>query len=86
MPVVVVGTRNPKKLEEIREILGDLPIELRDLTQYPDAPAVVEEFKNIGHPYALFGKPSRPFNFAAQVGQAVEQALERHDFEKKLTR
>jgi XTP/dITP diphosphohydrolase len=42
-PVLVVGTRNRKKLEEIREILGDLGLELRDLTQYPEAPEVVED-------------------------------------------
>ena len=42
-PVLVVGTRNPKKREEILEILGDCGVELRDLTQYPDAPEVVED-------------------------------------------
>src|SRR5262245_643128 len=40
--LLVVGTRNPKKREEIREILGDLGVELRDLTSWPDAPEVVE--------------------------------------------
>src|SRR3954451_19684687 len=43
MPVLVVGTRNRKKLEEIREILGGLGMELRDLGGYPDAPEVVED-------------------------------------------
>ena len=38
----VVGTRNDKKREEIREILGDLDVELRDLTSWPDVPEVVE--------------------------------------------
>jgi XTP/dITP diphosphohydrolase len=42
-PLLVVGTRNVKKLQEIREILGDLGVELRDLTSYPDAPDVVED-------------------------------------------
>jgi XTP/dITP diphosphohydrolase len=42
-PVLVVGTRNPRKREEILEILGDLCLELRDLTAYPDAPDVVED-------------------------------------------
>src|SRR5262245_5329219 len=41
--VLVVGTRNPKKREEILEILGDLGLELRDLTSYPDTPEVVED-------------------------------------------
>src|SRR2546423_1484375 len=41
--LLVVGTRNPKKREEILEILGDLPIEVRDLTARPDAPEVVED-------------------------------------------
>jgi XTP/dITP diphosphohydrolase len=42
-PVLVVGTRNPKKREEILEILGGLGVELRDLTSRPDAPDVVED-------------------------------------------
>jgi XTP/dITP diphosphohydrolase len=42
-PLLVVGTRNRKKLEEIVEILGDLGIELRDLSAYPGAPEVVED-------------------------------------------
>jgi XTP/dITP diphosphohydrolase len=41
--LLVVGTRNPKKREEILEILGDPPIEVRDLTAWPDAPEVVED-------------------------------------------
>jgi XTP/dITP diphosphohydrolase len=40
---LVIGTRNPKKLEEIRELLADLPIELSDLTNYPAAPEVNED-------------------------------------------
>ncbi len=43
MPVLVVGTRNAKKRREILEILADLPIDVRDLTAYPDAPEVVED-------------------------------------------
>jgi XTP/dITP diphosphohydrolase len=42
-PVLVVGTRNRKKLEEIREIFQDLPLDLRDLTGWPDLPEVVED-------------------------------------------
>jgi XTP/dITP diphosphohydrolase len=41
--VLVVGTRNVKKRGEILEILGDLPLEVRDLTSWPDAPEVVED-------------------------------------------
>jgi XTP/dITP diphosphohydrolase len=40
--LVVVGTRNPKKCEEIFEILGDLGLEFTDLTRWPDAPEVIE--------------------------------------------
>src|SRR2546430_17593947 len=43
MPLLVVGTRNPKKRLELLEILGGTGIELRDLTAYPDAPEVVED-------------------------------------------
>src|SRR5262245_2303781 len=42
-PVLVLGTRNRKKGQEIFEILGDLGLELRDLTHFPDAPEVVED-------------------------------------------
>src|SRR5262249_51864252 len=42
-PLLVVGTRNPKKRLELLEILGDAGVELRDLTAYPDAPEVVED-------------------------------------------
>src|SRR5438128_11698185 len=41
--ILVVGTRNPKKRGEILEILGDLPIEVRDLSAWPDAPEVIED-------------------------------------------
>jgi XTP/dITP diphosphohydrolase len=42
-PVLVIGSRNRKKREEIVEILGDLGLELRDLTSWPDAPEVIED-------------------------------------------
>src|SRR5262245_4373129 len=43
MGVLVVGTRNPKKREEVGEILGGLGLELRDLTAYPGALEVEED-------------------------------------------
>jgi XTP/dITP diphosphohydrolase len=43
MPLLVVGSRNPKKRVEISEILGDLGVDLRDLSSWPDAPEVVED-------------------------------------------
>lgn len=42
-PLLVVGTRNPKKGAEILEILGDLSLDLRDLTSWPNVPEVVED-------------------------------------------
>ncbi len=42
-PVLVVGTRNVKKREEIVDLLGDLGWEVRDLTGWPDAPEVEED-------------------------------------------
>src|SRR5271170_5978763 len=41
--VLVVGTRNPKKRQELLEILGDLALDLRDLSGWPAAPDVVED-------------------------------------------
>jgi XTP/dITP diphosphohydrolase len=43
--LLVVGTRNKKKLQEILEILEGLPVEVRDLTGWPDAPDVEEDGK-----------------------------------------
>jgi XTP/dITP diphosphohydrolase len=43
MPVLVLGTRNTKKRGELLEILGDLGIDLRDLTSHPQAPEVEED-------------------------------------------
>jgi XTP/dITP diphosphohydrolase len=43
MPVLVLGTRNPKKRGELQEILTDLGIDLRDLTSYPQALEVEED-------------------------------------------
>lgn len=40
---LVIGSRNRKKRQEIEEILGDLGLDLRDLTSWPDAPEVVED-------------------------------------------
>ena len=42
-PVLVVGTRNVKKREELLGLLGDLGWEVRDLTGWPDVPEVVED-------------------------------------------
>src|SRR5437868_10230394 len=42
-PVLVLGTRNRKKRQEIVEILADLGLEIGDLNQWPDLPEVVED-------------------------------------------
>lgn len=42
-PILVVGTRNPKKRQEILEILEGLNLDVRDLTGFPHAPEVDED-------------------------------------------
>jgi XTP/dITP diphosphohydrolase len=42
-PILVLGTRNAKKRQEIVENLGDLGIVLQDLSAWPNAPEVVED-------------------------------------------
>jgi XTP/dITP diphosphohydrolase len=39
----VVATKNKKKLQEIRELLSDLPFCVTSLEDYPDAPRIVED-------------------------------------------
>jgi XTP/dITP diphosphohydrolase len=41
--MVVVGTRNRKKGEEIEEILRSMTISFSDLSHFPDAPEVIED-------------------------------------------
>ena len=42
MPRLVIGSRNRKKLHELQDLLGDLPIELTDLSPWPHVPDVEE--------------------------------------------
>ena len=42
MPKLVLGSRNRKKLGEMLDLLGDLGLDLTDLTPYPHAPDVAE--------------------------------------------
>ncbi len=42
MPRLVLGSRNKKKLRELLDLLGDLPLDVTDLSPWPDAPAVDE--------------------------------------------
>jgi XTP/dITP diphosphohydrolase len=42
MPRLVIGSRNKKKLLELQDLLGDLPLELTDLSPWPDVPDVDE--------------------------------------------
>ena len=41
-PRLVLGSRNKKKLREMIDLLGDLGLDLADLSAYPDAPEVEE--------------------------------------------
>src|SRR6476659_5247120 len=42
MPRLVIGSRNKKKLEELQDLLGDLSIDLVDLSAFPDVRDVEE--------------------------------------------
>lgn len=37
-PILVLATRNPHKVEEMRDLLGDLPVNLVGADAFPDAP------------------------------------------------
>lgn len=39
----ILGTRNPKKAAELRELLAGLPLEIKTLADFPDAPDVEED-------------------------------------------
>jgi XTP/dITP diphosphohydrolase len=40
---LVLATRNPNKVREIEQILGDVPVELVSLAEFPDVPPVEED-------------------------------------------
>lgn len=42
MPELVIGTRNRKKLEELADLLKGLPLDVTDLSAWPQAPEVEE--------------------------------------------
>jgi len=42
MPRLVLGTRNRKKCEELADLLKDLPLEISDLSSWPQAPEIDE--------------------------------------------
>jgi XTP/dITP diphosphohydrolase len=42
MPRLVIGSRNKKKLVELQNLLGDLPLEVVNLSPWPDLPDVEE--------------------------------------------
>lgn len=42
MTKLILGSRNKKKLREMHDLLGDLGLELSDLSPYPHAPEVAE--------------------------------------------
>lgn len=41
--ILVLGTGNPHKVQEIRAFLADLPLQIKTLEDYPDCPEVVED-------------------------------------------
>lgn len=40
--ILVVATRNQKKLKELQELLADMPVTIRLISEFPDAPEVEE--------------------------------------------
>jgi len=40
---LIIATKNQGKLREIRELLEDLPLKITSLSDYPDAPEIVED-------------------------------------------
>ena len=42
MPRLIIGSRNPKKRLELEDLLGDLGLDLTDLSEWPNVPDVEE--------------------------------------------
>lgn len=50
---LILGSRNRKKLLELQDLLSDLPLEIVDLSAYPDAPDVEETGNSFAENAAL---------------------------------
>lgn len=73
-PIVVLATRNIHKLEEIKDILKDVPVEIRSLQDFPEVP----EIEETGHTFeenALI-KAETVFNLTGHWAVGDDSGLE----------
>jgi len=66
---LVLGSRNKKKLREMADLLGDLGLDLTDLTPYPHAPEVAETADTFAGNAALKATQLAPALGAWVVGE-----------------
>lgn len=43
MHTIILATRNPGKVKEIRSLLNDLPLDIKSLLQFPNLPEIIEK-------------------------------------------
>lgn len=55
-PALVIATRNPGKVRELEDLLGDLEIKLLSLTDFPKLPKIPEEGASFGENAAFKAK------------------------------
>ncbi|RMG35728.1 MAG: XTP/dITP diphosphatase [Methanobacteriota archaeon] len=73
-PIVVLATRNIHKIEEIKDILKDVPVEIRSLQDFPEVP----EIEETGHTFeenALI-KAETVFNLTGHWAVGDDSGLE----------
>ena len=74
--ILVVATKNKKKLEEIKEILKGLPLRIVPLSEYPSAPRIVENGKtfkeNAIKKAATIGRFTRALTMGEDSGLCVD--------------
>jgi XTP/dITP diphosphohydrolase len=73
-PVLVLATRNAGKVRELRALLGDLPVEVRTLDDYPEIPPLPEPGDTFGE--NAISKATTAARLAGEVALADDSGIE----------
>ncbi|MHC4715181.1 MAG: non-canonical purine NTP pyrophosphatase, partial [Planctomycetota bacterium] len=73
---LLVGSKNPHKTAEIRRLLADVPVEVADLSAFPDVPDAVEEgvtfTENAAHKARFFARHTGLLTVSDDSGLEVD--------------
>ncbi len=74
MKSLIIATRNSDKVRELKALLADMNLEIRTLSDYPDAPCVIEDGATLEE--NAIKKATSAFSFTKEVSIADDSGLE----------